>query len=127
MLQQPDIQEAFVEQFKTTMARASMARNIDEELLDINSSIRQAAQATLPTKPATQHKPWISKLTLQMIGERNFYRAIGERSKEKLDGKQIKRQVQIELECCEMFQKAIQETSNAGHTERCKWYRGPSS
>ncbi len=73
-----------------------MARNIDEELLDINSSIRQATQATLPTKPATQHKPWISKLTLQMIDERTYYRAIGDTSKEKLQDKQIKRQVQID-------------------------------
>ena len=55
-LQQATIREQFVDRFKYNMISCSIARNIDEQLLDVNFSLRQAADEILPQKNPTKAK-----------------------------------------------------------------------
>ena len=82
-LQSMDIQQNFVEHFKQQMEASSFPRNINEQLLDINSSLRHAARQILPEKEIQKLRPWISSKTLELIEARNYYKRLNDTTQEK--------------------------------------------
>ena len=95
-LREEMIRRDLVHSFKMHQRKMSPPRNIDEELLDINSSIRTAINDHLPTKPRIAKKPWISNTTLELIERRNQFRQQNDSTNDREISKQIKKQVRLD-------------------------------
>ena len=95
-LQNTGVQQSFTQQFKLNMQSMSIPRNIDEQLLDFNFAIRNAAQDNIPKQVTRKNRPWISSMTLALIDERNVYRQMNDCVNEKRIGKLIKAQVRLD-------------------------------
>ena len=90
VLKQDDVKAQFVDNFKASMQRSSIPRNIDERLLDINAAMRNATQECIPLVIQHKQRPWISSSTLTLIEERNAYRRSNDTNGEKLVSKRMK-------------------------------------
>ena len=77
-LQELNIAVNFQQRFQHHMTTISHPRNIDEEMMDINSAMQAATWEVIPVKVAHKAKPWISSITLSMIDERNLKRQRGD-------------------------------------------------
>ena len=97
-LSDPCIREHFNEHFKMKYRACSNARNINEDLLDINSSIHAAADIAIPKRAFKKKRAWISSTTLALIEERQKCREQNEDADEKNMSKMVKRPLEIDKE-----------------------------
>ena len=81
--------------FKAYMEQASPPRNIDEQLLDINSALRNTTYDYIPPIIHNKQRPWISSTTLSLIEERNIYRRANDVEGEKCLSKLLFQQEEL--------------------------------
>ena len=81
------------------MTDTSTARNIDEQLLDINMCIHFSMIACIPSSGIIKKKPWISPVTLELLERKQAYRVQNNFEMEKSTHKLIKKQVKKDRSC----------------------------
>ena len=99
LLKNIDYRRHFTETFKDAMTDTSTARNIDEQLLDINMCIHFSMIACIPSSGIIKKKPWISPVTLELLERKQAYRVQNNFEMEKSTHKLIKKQVKKDRSC----------------------------